>query len=200
MSEPLPPDFATALHVTSPRRGHLGCDVHYFSDTSSTNDVASAYAERGAAEGTVVVAGAQSSGRGRFGRVWHSPPGAGLYMSIVFRDLRAAPFLTLAGGVAVVDGVGAATGLPLEIKWPNDVIAAGSNGPAQRRKIAGVLAEGRRPLTPFSMSSLESASTSVPQHIRMTSPFGPRRSRPSSDVRLTPARFSPRCWRRSPAC
>jgi BirA family transcriptional regulator, biotin operon repressor / biotin---[acetyl-CoA-carboxylase] ligase len=142
MSEPLPPDFAAALHTTSPRRGHLGCDVHYFSDTSSTNDVASAYAERGAAEGTVVVAGAQSSGRGRFGRVWHSPPGAGLYMSIVFRDLQAAPFLTLAGGVAVVDGVGAATGLPLEIKWPNDVIAAGSNGPAQRRKIAGVLAEG----------------------------------------------------------
>jgi BirA family biotin operon repressor/biotin-[acetyl-CoA-carboxylase] ligase len=41
----------------------------------------------------------------------------------------------------VVDGVGAATALPLEIKWPNDVVAAGSNGPASRRKIAGVLAE-----------------------------------------------------------
>lgn len=142
MSEPLPPDFTSALHATSSRRGHLGLDVHYFSETSSTNDVAARYAEQGAPEGTVVVAGSQSSGRGRFGRVWHSPPGAGLYMSVVFRDLAAAPFLTLAGGVAVVDGVRAATGLPLEIKWPNDVVAAGSRGPAQRRKVAGVLAEG----------------------------------------------------------
>jgi BirA family transcriptional regulator, biotin operon repressor / biotin---[acetyl-CoA-carboxylase] ligase len=142
MSEPLPPDLAAALHTTVTRRGHLGLDVHYLSETSSTNDVAAVLAERGAAEGTVVVSGAQTSGRGRFGRVWHSPPGAGLYMSIVLRDLRAAPFLTLAGGVAVVDGVRAATGLPLEIKWPNDVVAAGSSSPAQRRKIAGVLAEG----------------------------------------------------------
>jgi BirA family transcriptional regulator, biotin operon repressor / biotin---[acetyl-CoA-carboxylase] ligase len=142
MSEPLPAEFASALRATATRRGHLGLDVHYFSETSSTNDIAATYAERGAAEGTVVVAGAQTSGRGRFGRVWHSPPGAGLYMSIVFRDPKAASFLTLAAGVAVVDGVRAATGLPLEIKWPNDVVAAGTDGPAHRRKIAGILAEG----------------------------------------------------------
>jgi len=142
MSEPLPQDFAPALNATAARRGHLGCDVHYFTETSSTNDIATTYAERGAAEGTVVVAGAQTSGRGRLGRVWHSPPGAGLYMSIVFRDVTAAPFLTLAGGVAVADGVRAATGLPLEIKWPNDVVAAGTAGPSSRRKIAGILAEG----------------------------------------------------------
>jgi BirA family biotin operon repressor/biotin-[acetyl-CoA-carboxylase] ligase len=142
MSEPVPPDFASALRATAARRGHLGFDIHYFNETTSTNDVAATHAERGAAEGTVVVAGAQTSGRGRFGRVWHSPPGAGLYMSIVFRDVKAAPFLTLAAGVAVVDGVRAATGLPLEIKWPNDVVAAGTKGPSQRRKVAGILAEG----------------------------------------------------------
>jgi BirA family transcriptional regulator, biotin operon repressor / biotin---[acetyl-CoA-carboxylase] ligase len=142
MSEPLPHDFASALRATADRRRHLGFDVHYFTETTSTNDVAAAYAERGAAEGTVVVAGAQTAGRGRLGRVWHSPPGAGLYVSIVFRDVTAARFLTLAGGVAVVDGVRAATALPLEIKWPNDVVAAGTDGPSHRRKIAGVLAEG----------------------------------------------------------
>jgi BirA family biotin operon repressor/biotin-[acetyl-CoA-carboxylase] ligase len=49
--------------------------------------------------------------------------------------------LTLAGGVAVAEGVRAATGLPLEIKWPNDVVTPGPSGPSRRRKLAGVLAE-----------------------------------------------------------
>ena len=55
--------------------------------------------------------------------------------------LARAPFLTLAGGVAVAEGMRAATGLPLEIKWPNDVVTPGSSGPSRRRKLAGVLAE-----------------------------------------------------------
>jgi BirA family biotin operon repressor/biotin-[acetyl-CoA-carboxylase] ligase len=141
MPEPLPPDLSAALRASRSRRGVLGEPVSYFSETTSTNDIAAALAERGAAEGTTVIAGAQTSGRGRLGRSWYSPAGAGLYMSIVFRNAAAAPYLTLAGGVAVADGVRAATGLPLEIKWPNDVVTSGSNGPARRRKIAGVLAE-----------------------------------------------------------
>jgi len=141
MSERLPAEFAAALAATDARRRHIGAKVHYFSETSSTNDVAGRYADAGAAEGTVVIASAQTSGRGRLGRTWYSPPGAGLYLSIVLRDRSAAPFLTLAGGVAVVEGVRAATGLPLEIKWPNDVVTRSTNGPAPRRKIAGVLAE-----------------------------------------------------------
>jgi BirA family transcriptional regulator, biotin operon repressor / biotin---[acetyl-CoA-carboxylase] ligase len=141
MSEPLPNDLAAALAATAARRGHLGFPIHYFSETSSTNDVAATYADRGASEGTTIVAGAQTSGRGRLGRAWYSPPGAGLYMSIVMRDRTAAPYLTLAGGVAVVEGVRTATGLPLEIKWPNDVVTPGEDRPGRRRKIAGVLAE-----------------------------------------------------------
>jgi BirA family transcriptional regulator, biotin operon repressor / biotin---[acetyl-CoA-carboxylase] ligase len=141
MSEPLPNDLAAALAATAARRGHLGSPLHYFSETSSTNDVAAIYADRGAPEGTTVVAAAQTAGRGRLGRSWYSPPGAGLYMSVVMRDRTAAPYLTLAGGVAVVQGVRAATGLPLEIKWPNDVVTSGEDRPGRRRKIAGVLAE-----------------------------------------------------------
>jgi BirA family biotin operon repressor/biotin-[acetyl-CoA-carboxylase] ligase len=115
--------------------------LHYFNETTSTNDVAAVYAERGAPEGTTIVAASQTAGRGRLGRTWFSPPGAGLYMSVVFRTAKAVPYLTLAGGVAVVEGVQAATGLPLEIKWPNDVVTRSANGPSRRRKIAGVLAE-----------------------------------------------------------
>jgi BirA family biotin operon repressor/biotin-[acetyl-CoA-carboxylase] ligase len=141
MSEPLPPDLAAALTASAPRRGGFGNPVYYFSETGSTNDVAAALADRGAPEGATVVAAAQTSGRGRFGRTWFSPPGAGLYASVVCRNATAAPLLTLAGGVAVADAVQAASGLPVQIKWPNDVIVE-SGVPPRRRKLAGVLAEG----------------------------------------------------------
>jgi BirA family biotin operon repressor/biotin-[acetyl-CoA-carboxylase] ligase len=140
MSEPLPPDLAAALLASAPRRGPLGDPVYYFSETASTNDVAAALAEHGAPEGATVVAAAQTSGRGRFGRAWFSPPGAGLYVSVVCRHVAAAPLLTLAGGVAVADGIHAATGLPVQIKWPNDVVVDGGIR-ARRRKLAGILAE-----------------------------------------------------------
>ena len=92
-------------------------------------------AERGAPEGCVVVANAQSAGRGRHGRSWASPPGAGLYVSAVLRPPdRALPLLTIAAGVAVAEGIQAATGLAVDVKWPNDVYAHG-------RKVAGILAE-----------------------------------------------------------
>jgi BirA family transcriptional regulator, biotin operon repressor / biotin---[acetyl-CoA-carboxylase] ligase len=142
MSEALPADLVAALAATRARRGLVGERAHYFNETSSTNDVASSYAERGAPEGTIVVAGAQTSGRGRLGRTWYSPSGAGLYVSVILRNERAAPYVTLAGGVAVAAGIRAATGLPLEIKWPNDVVTRAPLGRAKRRKIAGILAEG----------------------------------------------------------
>ena len=141
MPDTLPSDLADALRATGARRGRLGDPLYYFHETTSTNDVAASYAERGAAEGTTVVAAAQTSGRGRLGRSWYSPPGAGLYLSVIIRTARAAPYLTLAGGVAVAEGVRAATGLPLEIKWPNDVVTRESGGPSRRRKLAGILAE-----------------------------------------------------------
>ena len=141
MPDPLPPDVAEAMRRLGDRRGCLGEPLYYFHEIGSTNDVAAGYAERGAGQGTIVVAAAQTSGRGRLGRSWYSPPGAGLYMSIVVRSVAATPYLTLAGGVAVAEGIRAATGLPLEIKWPNDVVTPGSSGPSRRRKIAGILAE-----------------------------------------------------------
>ena len=139
MREPLPSEFVAALDYTRERRGRFGSTIHYHAEVGSTNDEAARLAENGAAEGTTVFASAQTAGRGRLGRLWFSPPGAGLYVSVVIRSRTVAPFLTLAGGIAVADGIRAATGLPVEIKWPNDVVV--NAGLGRRRKLAGVLAE-----------------------------------------------------------
>lgn len=140
MFDPVPDDVSRALEATASRRGCFGDPIFFLTETRSTNDVAGALAERGASEGTTVFASSQSAGRGRFGRTWFSPPLAGLYVSIVCRNETAAPFVTLAGGVAVAEGIRSATGLPVDIKWPNDIVVEGI-APAKRRKLAGVLAE-----------------------------------------------------------
>jgi len=132
--------MAAALAATVAERGVFGERLIYAAEVGSTNDLACAAAERGAAEGMTFVAGAQTAGRGRLGRTWFSPPGAGLYLSTIVRRTGLAPWMALAGGVAVADGIRAATALPLEIKWPNDIVAVGGSGRA-RRKIAGILAE-----------------------------------------------------------
>ena len=138
MPEPVPPEYLAALQQTVASRQSFGSPLHYWSEIGSTNDEAARLAERGAAEGTTVVASAQTAGRGRLGRSWFSPPGAGLYVSVICRTRKAVPYLTLAGGVAVAEGIRAATGLPVEIKWPNDVVVETTG---RRRKVAGVLAE-----------------------------------------------------------
>jgi BirA family transcriptional regulator, biotin operon repressor / biotin---[acetyl-CoA-carboxylase] ligase len=141
VAERLPEELAAALATTAAERGHFGARLHYAAEVASTNDLASAAADRGEPEGTTFVAGAQTRGRGRLGRTWFSPPDAGLYLSVIVRRGTLAPWITLAGGVAVADGVRAATGLPLQIKWPNDIVAVGGAGFRARRKIAGILAE-----------------------------------------------------------
>ena len=141
-AEAPPDDVAVALRVSTAARGRFGEPAIFLAQTASTNDVAAALAERGAAEGTMVLAQAQTAGRGRLGREWVSPPGAGLYLSLVIRDIRAIPLLTLAAGVAVADGVRDATGLPAALKWPNDVVVGAPGAPGGQRKLAGVLAEG----------------------------------------------------------
>jgi BirA family biotin operon repressor/biotin-[acetyl-CoA-carboxylase] ligase len=119
----------------------------------STNDVAGRLAGEDAPEGTLVIADAQTAGRGRMGHAWYSPPGAGLYVSVVLRPpqswLRTAPALvnlvTLTAGVAVAEGLRAASSVPGVIKWPNDIVVPASRvspGARSWRKIAGILAEG----------------------------------------------------------
>lgn len=139
--DPLPEELAAALTLSAAARGAFGARLFYAAETGSTNDLAAAAAARGEPEGTTFVAGAQTAGRGRLGRTWFSPPGAGLYISTIVRRPSVAPWVTLAGGVAVAEGIRAATGLPVQIKWPNDIVAVGGGGFTARRKLAGILAE-----------------------------------------------------------
>jgi BirA family biotin operon repressor/biotin-[acetyl-CoA-carboxylase] ligase len=101
----------------------------------STNDEAARLARAGARHGTIIIAERQTSGRGRDGRVWQSPPG-GLYLSAILRPslpIVDVPPMTLAIGIGVCDAV-RSTGAPCTLKWPNDLLVHG-------RKLAGVLVE-----------------------------------------------------------
>ena len=112
-------------------------DIRWYDSVPSTMDVATALASQGAPHGVVVAAHEQTAGRGRRGSTWASPAGAGLYFSFIARprDARRIPFMTLAAGVGVRDGVRSATGLNPDLKWPNDLLV-------DRKKLAGILAEG----------------------------------------------------------
>jgi BirA family biotin operon repressor/biotin-[acetyl-CoA-carboxylase] ligase len=133
----LPADLAEALADLAVRRPDLALDVRWHPVLSSTMDAVSRAAEAGARHGLVVVAETQSAGRGRRGRAWISPPGAGLYFSYLARPLRGVDLLTLAAGVAARTGIAHATGLHADLKWPNDLLVGG-------RKLAGLLAEAAR--------------------------------------------------------
>ncbi|UPM43293.1 biotin--[acetyl-CoA-carboxylase] ligase [Halocatena salina] len=129
-----------------PERGStalaLGLDapfeVEYHETIDSTNRRARELAESGATD-TVIVADAQTAGRGRLDRSWESPPG-GVYVSILCRPDRPpaeAPLYTLAGAVATTHAV-RETGLDARIKWPNDVLLVDDDS---ENKIAGILTE-----------------------------------------------------------
>ena len=115
----------------------IGRDIHVFAETTSTNDVVERLARDGAKEGVVVFAESQTKGRGRLGRKWISPPGKGLWFSVLLRpDLRpqATTQLTVATATALARAIRSQTGLMPEIKWPNDILLKG-------KKTAGILTE-----------------------------------------------------------
>lgn len=110
--------------------------VHYFR-ADSTNSIAGKLAAEGAPHGTVVVAEEQTAGRGRFGRAWYSEKSSGIYASLILRpelSPAAAPALTLMAGVAAHRAISAATGLRIDIRWPNDLLVGG-------KKVCGILTE-----------------------------------------------------------
>ncbi|UCF79599.1 MAG: biotin--[acetyl-CoA-carboxylase] ligase [Candidatus Eiseniibacteriota bacterium] len=124
----------TASRLDSSR---FGARIISVRSVSSTNDLARQEAEKGAAEGTVVVAEEQTFGRGRLSRGWYSPPGLGIWMSVVLRPTlspEAAPALTFCASLAVARAVKAAHGLDVTLKWPNDVLVKG-------KKLCGILTE-----------------------------------------------------------
>ncbi len=115
----------------------FGRSIELLENCSSTNDKARQAAIGGARNGHVVVANAQSAGRGTHGRRWSSPPGQDLYFSIAWRPegLDYLPPVSLAVGLGLAHAIGGIVPREtVEIKWPNDLWI-------QRRKCAGVLVE-----------------------------------------------------------
>ena len=131
------------LHVASLQRALApdGWRLEVLAETASTNAVVAERARDGEPAGLVVVAEAQTAGRGRLDRSWVSPPRAGLTFSVLVRpELPVAqwPWLPLWTGLAVASALRERAGVVAELKWPNDVLVAD-------RKVCGVLVEVPQP-------------------------------------------------------
>ncbi|WP_409346639.1 biotin--[acetyl-CoA-carboxylase] ligase [Paenibacillus sp. MBLB4367] len=114
----------------------LGQSIKLFDEVDSTNNIAHDLVQKGAGEGTLVIAEQQTKGRGRMGRVWLSPKGKGIWMSIVLKPDIPLPFtpqLTLLVAVALCRTIRKLTP-DVGIKWPNDLLIRG-------KKISGILLE-----------------------------------------------------------
>jgi len=114
----------------------IGKTIHYFSEVSSTNDLAKEIAAIGAKEGTVIVAETQTCGKGRLGRKWASPRG-GIWLSTILRPKLSAkdvPKLTLMTSLVVAKTISQLFNLKTEVKWPNDVLV-------NAKKVCGILTE-----------------------------------------------------------
>jgi BirA family biotin operon repressor/biotin-[acetyl-CoA-carboxylase] ligase len=129
----------------------LGRTLHVLEKTASTNQEAYGRAQRGASDGTVVIAEMQTAGRGRLGRHWHSTPGKNLYCSVILRRAvvpdalsRWLAWVPLFSGLAVARAIQSVAGSPASVKWPNDVLI-------RDRKAAGILCEsgGAASAAPF---------------------------------------------------
>ncbi len=116
----------------------IGRSLFCLSHVDSTNRLARELAAEGAEEGTLVVADSQDRGRGRLGRSWFSPSGCNLYLSLILRPAlspsRVAQ-VTLMTAVSLCETLIHQTGLPVRIKWPNDLYIRG-------KKLGGILSEG----------------------------------------------------------
>jgi BirA family transcriptional regulator, biotin operon repressor / biotin---[acetyl-CoA-carboxylase] ligase len=123
----------------------------------STQSVAFALAERGAADRTVVVADQQLAGRGRRGRTWSAPTGTSLLASIIVRPRLPQALLStlsLTTAVAAAEVLRRVAGVDTRLKWPNDVLVSG-------RKIAGILLESRMGAVPAEGDSAHAESAIV---------------------------------------
>jgi BirA family biotin operon repressor/biotin-[acetyl-CoA-carboxylase] ligase len=115
----------------------IGKKIHYFEAVPSTMDIALQLGLKHEPEGAVVLAEAQTKGKGRLGRHWFSPKYKGIYFSLILRpkiSLQQAPVLTLLSAVSICEAVKEVSGLDARIKWPNDILLG-------EKKAGGILTE-----------------------------------------------------------
>jgi len=133
----LPDILAPSLLRPELGENEIGRRIVHFFRTDSTNNVAAQLAAKGEPHGTVVVAEEQTAGRGRLGRSWYSERTSGIYVSVILRPPlapAAAPVLTLVAGLAAHQAVSQVAGVPVDIRWPNDILLHG-------KKLGGILTE-----------------------------------------------------------
>lgn len=115
----------------------MGRHIIYYNETDSTNTRIKQLAEQGEEHGALAIANCQSGGKGRRGRVWESPVGENIYMSLLLRpsvEPAKAPMLTLVMAYSVALAIRAQEKLEVGIKWPNDLVIG-------TKKICGILTE-----------------------------------------------------------
>ncbi|RNB81664.1 biotin--[acetyl-CoA-carboxylase] ligase [Brevibacillus fluminis] len=116
----------------------IGRHIYAYDTVETTQRLAHEAAAQGAEEGTIIIADQQNGGKGRMGRPWHSPKGAGIFMSLIIRPdmpLANAPQLTLLTAVAMSKAIEMVVpSVKVQIKWPNDLFVHG-------KKICGILTE-----------------------------------------------------------
>jgi BirA family biotin operon repressor/biotin-[acetyl-CoA-carboxylase] ligase len=112
----------------------IGQEVIFYPALPSTNDAARQKAREGAKEGTVVIAGEQTAGRGRIKRRWLSPPGSVALSVVLYPPLDYLPSLIMVASLAVAESIEEVTGLRTQLKWPNDVLI-------NDKKVCGILVE-----------------------------------------------------------
>jgi BirA family biotin operon repressor/biotin-[acetyl-CoA-carboxylase] ligase len=116
---------------------HVGRRVLVYDSVDSTNSIAAELTADPANAGVAVLAAEQTAGRGQYGRTWQSPPGLGVWLSVLLApppELRRPALLTAWAAVAAADTARELSGYSTRIKWPNDVLLAG-------RKVCGILIE-----------------------------------------------------------
>ncbi|TMQ67470.1 MAG: biotin--[acetyl-CoA-carboxylase] ligase, partial [Candidatus Eisenbacteria bacterium] len=131
--------FDRAFFQRSLRTRRLGHPLFTRAEVDSTNDLAWELAQQGADEGACVIADAQTRGRGRLGRAWHTAPGKGLALSVLLHpgcDPGARGTASLVAGLALLRALDALA-CEARLKWPNDLLAG-------TKKLSGILAESRR--------------------------------------------------------
>ena len=138
-----PPLNANALRRGLVQEGGLWRDVEVVPSTGSTNSDLVALAEAGkAAEGSVLIAEEQTSGRGRLDRQWTAPARSGLFFSVLLQPgevpVSRWGWLPLLTGVAVATGLSRSAGVDTALKWPNDLLVSIAG---EERKAGGILAE-----------------------------------------------------------
>lgn len=119
------------------RTREFGQKIFYFERLDSTSRYLSDFMQNNERQGTVAIAEQQTAGRGRQGNVWYSPPGLGLYFSVLLRPQLSSiklSGLTLALGTSAAEAAQKVSGAPVEVKWPNDLYCNG-------RKVGGILTE-----------------------------------------------------------